>query len=1125
LTIALDSRKLPNLQASLERPRDISPKCYHPSIDRKAHQADLGVRYKTIMSDTLLTLLRRTVEHRGTEPIYRFLLSGDADGPQQSLSAAELERDARKIGASLRAHGSHNADSKPRIVIACASPIEFARAFFGVLAAGALPVPADPPLPRTGAGLQAFRAILADARSRLLIGDAETIDGLQKLFLASDQKASGYALRTVEELIATANGEYYADAFPEDLAFLQYTSGSTASPRGVMISHANVLSNLRAIEKALSPPRHAVGVSWLPWSHDLGLVGNFLFALHAQSGQLALLTPTAFALRPIRWLQAISRFRAWGTAAPNFAFALCNRVIKKAQLENLDFSCLESVLCGAEPIDAATMRRFSRRLEPHGFRNGSLRPCYGLAEATLFVSAALSCVTAKIFDIDAQTAGRLEESSSESGRSIVSCGVVQDKLQVAIVDPEDGQPLAECEIGEIWIAGPSVAKGYFGWPENRNEPVFRARLPGGDRPYLRTGDLGAIYDGELYVTGRLKDVVVIHGKNYDAHELERTAAAAHPKLRAGQVAVFSDFEQAESVIILAETPSGQHENEYRTIARRIRARLAGALGIQPDNVVIVPLKSVALTPTGKIRRGETRLLYQSGSITPLFADTSHSSSDDSALGPRNSGAGAEIVEQILLTEIRIAGRFGEQEPVAEDVPLSELGIDSLGMAQLAAALAEFMERDTAATIISDNPTLSTLIRRVREQDRGEALGVLHTPAESASEDVFQPARRFKLSDRMRAADLMPFYLPFSNWEGTHAWLHGQRILILSSFDYLGLSNHPRVRDAAARAARENGTGRSSSRAHSATSPEILAMEESLARFLQRQDALVCTTGYQATAGVVTSFMNSRTTLVVDEQIHASILDGAGIAHCRVKRFRHNDVVELKEILRQTRSAMVMVEGLYSNSGDLAPLPDIREICSHYGARLALDEAHALGVLGDTGRGTEEHFASIGACDIVAGTFSKTLASIGGWIAGDHEVIEYIRYHGRPVLFTAGISPPMLAAASASLDVLVEQPGLVTRLRENAQWFLSELKRRSVPVTGEQGPIFRLPVGDDELCVRLSRELLRRGIYVHTVVHPSVPRDAAMLRFSVSAGHDPAELGRAAEEIAKCQSLFALGGQF
>jgi len=507
----------------------------------------------------------------------------------------------------------------------------------------------------------------------------------------------------------------------------------------------------------------------------------------------------------------------------------------------------------------------------------------------------------------------------------------------------------------------------------------------------------------------------------------------------------------------------------------------------------------------------------------LFTDASESPSDDDSHRPRHNGAG--LIEQILLSEIRIAGRFGEQEPVGEDVRLSELGIDSLGMAQLATALAEFVDRDTASAMINDNPTLSTLIRRVHQQGRGEALHVPHTPPESVAEDVFQPARRFKLPDRMRAADLMPFYLPFSNWEGTHAWLHGQRILILSSFDYLGLSNHPRIREAAARAAIENGTGRSSSRVHSATSPETLAMEEKLASFLHRQDALVCTTGYQATAGVVTSFMNSRTTLVVDEQIHASILDGAAIAQCRVKRFRHNDVGELKDTLRQTRSAMVMVEGLYSNSGNIAPLPEIREICSHFGARLALDEAHALGVLGATGRGTEEHFESIGACDIIAGTFSKTLASIGGWIAGDHEVIEYIRYHGRPLLFTAGISPPMLAAASASLDVLVEQPELATRLRDNSQWFLRELRRCSVPVTGGQGPIFRLPVGDDELCVRLSRELLRRGIYVHTVLYPSVPRDAAMLRFSVSAGHDPAELGRAAEEIAKCQSLFALGGQF
>jgi 7-keto-8-aminopelargonate synthetase-like enzyme/acyl-CoA synthetase (AMP-forming)/AMP-acid ligase II len=1098
-----------------------APKCYDlafPLSDRIRLAVPRHFS-KKIVRDTLLTILRRAAERRGREPIYRFLLSGDADGPQQTLSAEELEHDARKIGGALRALG-HKADPNPRVLIACQSPTEFARAFFGILYAGALPVPTDLPLPRTGGGgLQALRSIVADARPRLLIGDAQAIDSIRKMAPGFDAEDSGCAMSTVQELMATADEQYCCDASPDGLAFLQYTSGSTASPRGVMITHANVLSNLRAIEKALAPPPDAVGVNWLPWSHDLGLVGNFLFALYAGSGQLVLLTPSAFALRPVRWLQAISRFRAWGTAAPNFAFALCSRVIKKAQLEGLDLSSLESVLCGAEPIDAATLARFSRRFEPCGFQAAHLRPCYGLAEATLFVSAAPSCLTAKTFDSATLAGGRLQESSPEAGRSLVSCGVVQDELQVAIVNPTTGQQMSEGEIGEIWISGASVGDGYFGWREEQNERVFRAVLPGEDRKYLRTGDLGAFYHDELYVTGRQKDVVVIHGKNYDANDLECTAVAAHPKLRAGNVAAFSDFEQGESVIVLAETQSSQVEHEYRAIARRIRARLAGDLGVQPSKVVIAPYKSIALTPTGKVRRGETRCLYQAGSITPLFTDTLAAPEENGWLGTSHNGSNTGLFEQILLREIRIAARFGEQEPLAGDVRLSELGIDSLGMAQLATALAEFIDKDTALALTNDDPTLATLIGRVRQAGRAEELRVQRMPAESTAQDVFEPAHCFKIPDQMRAADLMPFYQPFTNWEGTHAWLDGRRILILSSFDYLGLFNHPRVRQAAARAAHEHGTGRSSSRVHSATTPEILAMEEKLARFLGREDALVCTTGYQAMAGLVTSFMNSRTTLVVDEQIHASILDGAAIAHCRVKRFGHQDLGELEEILSQTRSAMVMVEGLYSNSGDIAPLPEIREICSRHGARLALDDAHALGVLGTTGRGTEEHFHCMGVCDVIAGTFSKTLVSVGGWIAGKREIIEYIRYHGRPVLFSAGISPPMLAAASASLDLLIEQPELITRLRHNAQCFLSELKRCSVPVTGQSGPIVRLPVGDDEVCVRLSRELLRRGIYVHTVVYPSVPRDAAMLRFVVSAGHDPADLTRAAQEIADCLNMF------
>jgi 7-keto-8-aminopelargonate synthetase-like enzyme/acyl-CoA synthetase (AMP-forming)/AMP-acid ligase II len=1072
-----------------------------------------------MVGETLLTILFRAAEQRGAEPIFRYLLSGEAAGPAQTLSAAELYDDALAVAGALRTFGIESADAAPRAIIACQSPVEFAQAFFGALCGSFLPVPADIPSPRLGADtLQALRAVVTDARPSLLIADTETICAIRRVSPSFERDESGCRMATVQELIAKNEKSNWRSCSPTQLAFLQYTSGSTSSPRGVMVTHENVVSNLYAIRRTLSPPPDAVGVCWLPLSHDLGLVGNFLLALFAESGQLVMLSPFDFARRPVRWLEAISHFQAWGTSAPNFAFDLCERATKKEQAERLQLSSLESVLCGAEPIDAETLERFSRRFEPHGFRRDRLRPCYGLAEATLFVSAARS-ITSKTFDAAALTMGRLEESSSESKRCMVSCGVVQEDLHVAIVDPYTARNLREGEIGEIWISGSSVAAGYFGFEEEMNESLFRASLAGEDRRYLRSGDIGAFYGGELYISGRRKDVLVVRGRNYQAHDVEVAAAAAHPKLAGVRVAAFSEFGRAETVTILAESFAAS-ESEWRTIARHIRSRVGAEFGILPGKVVIVPAKSVAVTRTGKIRRDETRRQYEAGVITALFTDVLDSSVVVASDAPKDDWVKTRF-EQAVLNEIRHTEWGRDCTELAPDVRLSELGIDSLGMAQLGDALAAFIDASALPSMLEDDPTLSTLLMRIRQWNRaGESpLPVRRDLAPAL--DIFEPARRFLLPDRMREMGLLPFYQPFTDWKGTHASLNGRRILILSSFDYLGLSNRPEVREAAASAARHQGTGRSSSRVHSATSPEVLALEEKLARFLERQDALICTTGYQALSGVVASFMNTRTTLVVDEQIHASILDGAAIARCRVQRFRHNDVQDLEGILSKTQSVLVIVEGLYSNSGDIAPLPKIREISSRYGARVALDEAHALGVLGLTGRGTEEHFQSIGACDIVAGTFSKSLVSIGGWIAGDREVIEYIRYHARPVLFTAGISPPMLAAASAALDILITQPEIVERLRHNSAWLLSELQRCGVPVTS-QGPIFGLPISNDEVCVRLSAELLRRGIYVHTVLYPSVPRHAALLRLCVSAAHDSADLSHAAEELGECWGMMRTG---
>lgn len=1481
--------------------------------------------------ETLIDLLKISAERRGDRPLYRFLTTGDAAGPQETLSATGLLADSSRIAAGLRSSLPELKQRPQTIVIAGWSSLDFARAFFGCLAAGATPVPAyPPPLRATPTALDPLKSIISDCKASALIGEERSTAAILRVE-PEFEKTNGCRLFRVDELLDHDEVAEFAPSSAGDPAFLQYTSGSTTEPRGVIITNHNILSNLKSIAAALDPPPEGTGVSWLPWSHDLGLIGNFLMSLYADINEMVVMTPLAFIEKPARWLQAISHFRAWGTSAPNFAFALCNKMIRKAQVEGLDLSCLQSVLCGAEPIDAATLDRFAYRFAPQGFRRDSLRPCYGLAEATLFVSLAESRkFSVKTFEPDHLSQGSLSETEPDApGRKIVSCGTIQPALKVAIVDPETKAPLGAGQIGEVWISGPAVAKGYFGWTKEQNAEVFRAPL--GHNHFLRTGDLGALHSGELFITGRCKELIIVHGKNYDAHDLERIASTAHPDLRSGHVVVFSDLEEGERVVILAETPA---DSDYAKIARQIRARLGERLGLRPDVVELAPLKSVALTSSGKLSREKVRRRWRLGQIEILFSSTLSSvvESDLTADFERPlelDDYGPDVIKKALLREIKIAARLGEQERLPGDARLSELGVDSLGLVQVATSMGEFLNREIPLSLVDDDPTLDEVLarfhdantwneenasptatvsssepaatqihieaingngsgngsppvaetqnetlpelsvlffasadrvdatnryrfvrdaalladrkgfaavwvperhfhqfgglfpspsvlsaalsshtsrirlragsvvlplndpvrvaeewamvdnlsqgrvdlalatgwdtdsfilapdnyehrqnvlfdyarelmrlwkgdtvtrpngvgvqteirtyprpvqpnldvwitathrtelferagregfnvltalllqdvntleanihryRHARKQagfetpgrvsvmlhsyvgltndeardivkgplaeylksaidlwkreseelrrlpadkvaevalkryiNRSSLIGdgdtviamlerlramsvdevaclidfgvahdlaleslqrlaetvanartrikaiehqssstsdltipdlppdldpdIRHTLKESAFDDVFEAAHRFKLTNMLKQSDMLPFYQPFSKWEGTHGMLGDKRVLILSALDYLGLATNKRVTEAAARAAKMEGTGRSGSRVHSGTTPEILAMEEKLACFLDRADAVICTTGYQAMAGVVTTFMNSRTTLVIDEAVHASIVDGSAIARCRLLRFRHNDHQELDSILSQTKSAMVMVEGLYSNDGDISPLPEIREVCSRHGVRLALDDAHGLGVLGATGRGAEEHHSCIGAADIIAGTFSKSLASIGGWIAGDHEIIEYVRYHGRTVLFTAALSPPMLAAASMALDVLIERPELVHIVGRNADQVRYDLRRLGVTVTGHHGPVIRIPIGSDRQCVRLSSELLHRGIFVHTVLYPSVPKDEAMIRLCISAGHDPADLRWAVAEFADIYHALNLG---
>ena len=392
----------------------------------------------------------------------------------------------------------------------------------------------------------------------------------------------------------------------------------------------------------------------------------------------------------------------------------------------------------------------------------------------------------------------------------------------------------------------------------------------------------------------------------------------------------------------------------------------------------------------------------------------------------------------------------------------------------------------------------------------------YRPTPAKSRDIFQRPMEFNLFEQIRDAGLMVFYQEFGERKGAYVKHNGKWLLQLGSLDYLGLTADERVRRAAAEAALREGASRTGSRLHNGTTKEQLAFEYQLADFLGREDAIVFATGYQAQVGLVSGLLDPDSTAVLDEYSHASLYDGALISRCRIARFKHNDPDDLNRILSSvslTTPVLVIAEGIYSNEGDLAPLPDIRAVCSRHGVRLALDEAHGLGVLGATGKGAEEEFKMMGEIDILTGTFSKSLASIGGWIAGPTKVIDWIRFNGRSMLFSAAIAPSALSAAAKSLEILAAEPERVAILRNNAVFWKDELQKRGLDIGNPSGPIVPIFIGDEGACLLAARELIEHGIYVNAVLPPSAPRGKALLRTCVTTLHEAHHLSEAAQTIA------------
>jgi acyl-CoA synthetase (AMP-forming)/AMP-acid ligase II len=537
-----------------------------------------------------------------TDIAYTFLPEGEDE--ELNITFRELEMRSQAVAARLQ-RLAHAGD---RAALVYESSLEYIVALVGCFYAGIVAVPVYPPDPmrirRTGARL---RAILQDSQANIVLTSSSEAHRF-----GSYLEQAGHVVIT-DAISADDATEYRRPEIgPDTLALLQYTSGSTGRPRGVMLTHANLMFNFEHIKKFDEP--NAVAVSWLPMYHDMGLIGLVLQVL--QSGRrTVLMSPLSFVKRPVRWLKAISKYKAYATSGPSFAYDLCVQKISEEEMAGLDLSSWTLACNGAEPVRPDTMQRFAERFAPAGFRYETFYPCYGLAEATLIVSGGEKTAAPIIrhFDSHQLADNHVVPVAEGAGRAIVGCGQSVERQEIAIVDPATMRRCEPGEIGEIWVRGPGVAKGYWNNPAASAE-TFGATLPAEKGTFLRTGDMGFLFDGELFVTGRIKDLIIVRGRNHYPQDIERTVEGSHPALRRDHVVSFGvDVDDEERVVVVCGVMRAQKLNQQELFSA-VRAALAHEHELSPHAIVLVKGSEIPRTSSGKLQRRGCKDLYLRGEL-------------------------------------------------------------------------------------------------------------------------------------------------------------------------------------------------------------------------------------------------------------------------------------------------------------------------------------------------------------------------------------------------------------------------------------------------------------------------------------------------------------------------------
>lgn len=631
------------------------------------------------------------------------------------LTYQSLDRQARAIAAQLQ---SLELEGKTALLL-YPPGLEFVSAFFGCLYAGVVAVPAYPP--RRDRFIDRLVNIATDAGVETVLTTTETQAKLERRLAQVPQLQLAWL--TTDNIASELEQHWQQSAIANDtLAFLQYTSGSTAMPKGVMVTHGNLLHNSEQIYRCFGHTPNSQGVVWLPPYHDMGLIGGVLQPVYG-GFPVTLMSPVAFLQKPIRWLEAISKAQATTSGGPNFAYELCISKTTPEQRANLDLSSWEVAFNGAEPIRAETLERFSEAFAPYGFRREAFYPCYGMAEATLIISGGLKSAAPVVCQVDSKAIeqNRVVAPESNNLKTFVGLGQTWLDQQVVIVDPETLTECSPTQVGEIWVAGASIAQGYWNQPEI-SQQTFQAYLADTQQgPFFRTGDLGFLQDGELFITGRLKDLIIIRGQNHYPQDIELTVEQSHSALRLGCSAAFTvEVVGIERLAIALEVErSYLRRLDVEAVASAIRQAVSEAHELQVYAVALLKTGTIPKTSSGKIQRYACRNSFLAGTLEvvgdwqeplPSQLDLQPLSASAPLVWPQTSESASITQEQIqawlvcrLSQELNIAAQeIDTQEAFAY------YGLDSSAAIGITGELIDWLGWEVEPTLFWEYPNIEEL---------------------------------------------------------------------------------------------------------------------------------------------------------------------------------------------------------------------------------------------------------------------------------------------------------------------------------------------------------------------------------------------------------------------------------